>query len=106
MVEQPLLGVAEPVFVGDVARGASDFDVLAMARAQRRILITEDYDFGALIFGDKHEAPPGLIHLVLEGMSKDQRAAKFAAEIERLLQLAPGQFVVFSKHAPRSRPLP
>ncbi len=106
MVEQALRGLADTVFVSNVARGAADSDVLELARKQDRILITEDYDFGTLIFGDRRPPPPGLIHLTLDGMSRDQRDTKFAAEIAHLLLLAPGHFVVFSQHAPRSRPLP
>ncbi|HXG60369.1 MAG TPA: DUF5615 family PIN-like protein [Planctomycetota bacterium] len=36
--------------VAEVARGASDEDVLALALKEERILVTEDKDFGRLVF--------------------------------------------------------
>jgi predicted nuclease of predicted toxin-antitoxin system len=84
MVEPALRSVADVVFVFDVARGAPDPDVMKLARSGKRVLITEDYDFGG-----QHE-----------------RDTKFAAEIAHLLQVAPGRFVIFSRYLLRSRPFP
>lgn len=106
MVDAALRTLADVVYVSDVARGAPDPDVIEFARKEQRILITEDYDFGELIYGDRRPPPPGIVHLALDGMSKAERDAKFSAEIGELLQLAPGNFVVFSRHRPRVRPLP
>ena len=36
--------------VADVARGATDEAVLALASGERRVLLTEDKDFGRLVF--------------------------------------------------------
>lgn len=105
MVESALRPLADVAFVFDIAHSAPDIDILELARQQQRILITEDYDFGALIFGERRAPPIGLIHLALDGMDKNERDQKFAAEIKHLLEVAPGRFVVFSKRAPRSRPL-
>jgi Domain of unknown function (DUF5615) len=79
---------------------------MALARAENRILITEDYDFGALIFGERRPPPPGLIHLVLAGMRVGARDAKFAREAASLLASAPGNFVIFSRGPVRLRPMP
>lgn len=106
MVDAALRPLADVSYVWDVAYGAPDPDVLKLARAEQRILITEGYDFGELIFGAKSPPPPGLIHLALEGMTKSRRDRKFAAEIDELLRLAPGNFIVFSRLRPRVRPLP
>lgn len=38
------------VYVGDAFRGAPDRDVLGQAVRERRVLVTEDYDFGELVF--------------------------------------------------------
>ena len=106
MVHPVLAPIADVLFVFDVARGAADCDIMMLARTENRILITEDYDFGALIFGDQRPPPPGLIHLVLDGMTLAERDAKFAAEASNLLAAAPGQVVVFSRRPMRLRPLP
>ena len=106
MVEPALSRLADVAYVHDVAHSAPDIDVLDLARNENRILITEDYDFGELVFGKGRPPPPGIIHLSLDRMNKDERDEKFAREIAHLLAIAPGQFVVFSDQAPRSRPLP
>lgn len=38
------------VAVSEVARGAEDSVIVELARSQRRILLTEDKDFGQLVF--------------------------------------------------------
>lgn len=106
MVDAALRPLADIVNVSDSAHSAPNPDVLELSRTKQRILITEDYDFGELIYHRGRRPPPGLIHLALDGMTKDQRDTKFAAEVGELLQLAPGCFVVFSRHRPRVRPLP
>lgn len=98
--------ITDVVYVGDLAEGAPDTDVLALAASEQRILVTEDFDFGRLIFKDGAGPPPGLIHLTLAGMTKVERYAKLTAEAEALIAAAPGRFVVFSKGAMRARALP
>lgn len=98
--------IADLVYVGDIASGATDDGVLALARRLGRILVTEDFDFGRMIFGDGIEPPLGVIHLVLARMTKNERQTKLAAEAAALIAAAPGHFVVFSKGVIRARPLP
>ena len=40
----------DSVFAGDVARGASDEEILSLAETDGRILVTDDKDFGELVF--------------------------------------------------------
>jgi len=40
----------DSIFVGDIMRGISDEKVLSWAEKEHRILITDDKDFGELIF--------------------------------------------------------
>lgn len=83
--------------------GADDLAVLAMARAQDRVLVTFDADFGDLVFRHGHAAPPGIIFLRLHPV--DSLTA--ASLIELALQAAPGgQLVVASVNNLRWRPLP
>lgn len=106
MVEPALVALEDTIFVSDVALGAPDVTILDLARREQRILITEDYDFGELIFFRRLPPPLGVIHLALDGMAKEERDSKFASEIAHLLAIAPGNFVVFSRHVPRVRPFP
>jgi predicted nuclease of predicted toxin-antitoxin system len=106
MASAILAPLADVVFVGDMASGAADARVLELARREDRILVTEDYDFARMIFAEGFPPPPGLIHLALAGMTSAERMSKLAAEAAKLIAVAPGRFVVFSKGALRSRPLP
>lgn len=105
LVEPISSPLADVLFVWDAARNAVDEDVLALACAEDRILMTEDFDFGRLIFGDRLPAPPGLIHLVLEGMSRREREERLFAHAVGLLARAQDRFVVISKDAIRARRL-
>lgn len=98
--------VATLIYIGDIANGAPDDDVLALARRENCILVTEDYDFGRLIFGERAPSPPGLIHLALAGMTSAERVAKLTLEATALIQAAPQRFVVFSRGPVRSRSFP
>jgi predicted nuclease of predicted toxin-antitoxin system len=44
------------VAIAEVARGAVDEAVMARALGERRILITEDSDFGELVYGRGHSS--------------------------------------------------
>jgi predicted nuclease of predicted toxin-antitoxin system len=78
------------------SRGASDEELLNRANAEDRILITNDRDFGELIF---RESRPhrGVVFLRLH----DERAANKIRVVEQLLanhsDRLPGQFVVVTE---------
>src|SRR5260370_13562953 len=44
----------EVVAIAEVARGATDEQVLERALEEKRVLITEDLDFGRLVYFDAH----------------------------------------------------
>jgi len=50
------------VAVAEVARGAEDSAIVALARSDARILLTEDKDFGQLVFAAAHHTA-GVIFL-------------------------------------------
>lgn len=85
---------ADLTFVVDLEPSAGDPDVLSLARKQRRILLTEDADFGRLIFAERRAPPPGVILLSLKGVSKTDRVARMIAEAPNVLALAEGRLVV------------
>jgi predicted nuclease of predicted toxin-antitoxin system len=49
------------LWIREVAPGSSDLEVLARARADDRLLITFDKDFGELVFRRGARASPGVI---------------------------------------------
>jgi len=48
-------------FVKEHQRGIIDLDVLETATTQQRLLLTEDKDFGDIVFRDRHPAPFGVV---------------------------------------------
>ena len=69
------------ISVFDEMRGADDIEVLQKSKEQNRILITNDKDFGELVFREK-KPHAGVILLRLE----NERGAKKIAVLKRLLE--------------------
>ena len=67
--------------VYDEARGATDDDILMKAFAENWILLTNDKNFGELVFRE-HRPHHGVIFLRLE----DERSASKIAALEKLIQ--------------------
>jgi len=86
--------------VYDQARGIADDEVMRIAVDQRRVLITNDKDFGGKIYRD-HRQHSGLILLRLE----DERASSKIAVLSHLLAQYADKidkaFVVVSEHRVR-----
>jgi predicted nuclease of predicted toxin-antitoxin system len=86
--------------VFDDRRGARDDEVLALSVSEARIIITNDKDFGEMVFR-RHLSHPGLVLLRLS----DERAANKIAVLRRLLAQfgprIPGSFVVATERAVR-----
>lgn len=62
------------VAVAEVARGASDEEVIHLAASARRILITEDKDFGQLVFAAAR-ANSGVVFVRYPLAARDSLAA-------------------------------
>ncbi len=60
-------------YVGESSGGESDASVLQRARAEQRVILTSDRDFGLLAERDRHE-PPAVILLRLDPLSRTARA--------------------------------
>ena len=91
-------------YVFDSIRGAAADDVLALAFDQRRILLTEDKDFGELVY--RFKKPSHGIILIRIGVKK--RKLKWP-RLKKLLDNYPercaGRFVVIDENKFRFRPL-
>ncbi len=76
-------------FVMESMRGASDTDVLQRAQQEERILLTEDKDFGELVYR-LHRTVPGIILLRFDPEDREKKRARLAAflrhEADRLRQ--------------------
>ena len=73
------------VAIAEVARGAADGAVMARALAERRILITEDSDFGELLYARGHSSAG----VILVRFPNRVRLAKPTSVLEAVDRLGP-----------------
>lgn len=84
---------------------APDDDVMALAIAEDRVLVTEDKDFGELVF--RHgRRPPGVIRLGLPGYWPAEKGARLCEVLASEGDTIIGQVVVVEPDRIRSRALP
>jgi hypothetical protein len=88
----------------DVCAGAPDEDVVALAVAEDRVLVTEDKDFGELAF-QRGLHPVGLIRLALPRQLPAQKAARAVAALAGGVD-ARGVVLTVERGRLRRRPLP
>jgi predicted nuclease of predicted toxin-antitoxin system len=67
----------------DTHPGASDRDVLDLASRERRILLTEDTDFGELAVRLKLPVP-GIVRIDLKSLSREAQAKRVVETLNRL----------------------
>jgi len=101
------LALAPGAFATDwITPTSTDAEVLALARQLDRILVTEDADFGDLIYRDRLPPPPGIILVATQLIPKDERQRRLAELAKDALSIAEGHFVVVGPTRYRYRPLP
>jgi predicted nuclease of predicted toxin-antitoxin system len=88
--------------IRDTARGSSDDVVLARANQLQAILLTEDKDFGEMVYrlGAVH---PGVVLIRLGGVPRDQRVDLVAQVVRDHEAELPGAFTVISRGGVRIR---
>jgi predicted nuclease of predicted toxin-antitoxin system len=84
--------------------GISDDEVLQNAFVEERILLTEDKDFGELIYRLKKPAY-GIILIRIDVRERHDKWPRLEALIEKHEDLLPGYFVVVDLNKYRFRPL-
>jgi len=90
--------------VAELASGATDAEVLQHAHDDRRLLLTEDKDFGELVFRSK-KAVPGLVLLRLDAEKSVIKWGRLEAAIEKFGERLFGRYVVIEEARFRSRAL-
>ena len=91
-------------YVGDLIPSASDEDVLKIAKKENRILITNDKDFGELIFR-LYRNSSGVIFLRLRNDSPENRQRYVSAVIKNLSNKLIHSFVIVNENQIRVRDL-
>lgn len=105
-VAQYLKGAGHDVhFVGDIMPQADDDEILELALDENRILITNDKDFGELVFrgGFEHH---GVLLLRLQDERPNHRAQVVASVLKEHAERLVGNFAVATKKSFRIRAKP
>lgn len=68
------------LYAAEAHRSAADPDLLAIATAENRILVTEDFDFGELLIRDRHPSS-GAIVIFLPASKPQDRAERLVAAL-------------------------
>jgi predicted nuclease of predicted toxin-antitoxin system len=82
-----------------------DREVLSIAVAQERWIVTFDRDYGELIFSQSFPTPPALIYLRLHSY-RPELPGRLLVDLLREPSNLAGQFVVIQDENLRKRPLP
>ena len=85
--------------------GAPDVDVMARAHQEQRVIVSDDTDFGTLVFRDRLAAA-GVILLRMPGLRKHEIAARLAAAVQAHARELLGSFIVLDPENIRIRALP
>lgn len=101
-----LRGIGHDVsYMAEIASGATDAETLRRARDEGRLLLTEDKDFGDLVFRSKMTVP-GVVLLRLDPEKHLFKWTRLTAAIEKFGENFVGRYVVIQETRFRSRPLP
>ena len=82
------------IAIAEVAKGASDEDVLERALREGRVLITEDLDFGKLVYA-RGQASAGVILLRFDHRVRRTAPATVVEAVAKLGSRLQNAFVVF-----------
>jgi predicted nuclease of predicted toxin-antitoxin system len=93
----------DSIFVGDVMSGFNDAAVLAKAEEEKRILITDDKDFGELIF--RLGRPSSGVILLRDPDTRPRKRLEILVKVMKRHRLE-GSFVTLRNDRIRIRKLP
>jgi predicted nuclease of predicted toxin-antitoxin system len=92
------------LYVGEGAKGLSDAEVMTLALQEGRLLLTEDKDFGDLVFR-RERAVPGVVLVRIGSDNPSRKAARLTAAIEKYGEGLFGRYMVIEAGRFRSRRL-
>jgi predicted nuclease of predicted toxin-antitoxin system len=92
------------VYMSDVAPRTTDADVMRRADGENRLLLTEDKDFGDLVFRQAQPVP-GIVLLRIDSSRRLSKGPRLLAAIDRFGDTLFGRYTVIEDARFRSRPL-
>ena len=93
-------------WIGEIAPGASDRQVLAQAASQGRVIITFDTDLGELVYRHDEPAAAGVVLLRFSPSSPLEPATVLLKIVEDASVALVGHFTVVARDHIRQRPMP
>ncbi len=93
-------------FIAKDAPALPDKRIIEYASAHQMIILTEDHDFGTLIFRDHVTPPPGIVLLTLQNVTTEQARQRFAQVWPSLRKSVAGRFRLVTADAIRQRAMP
>src|SRR3954452_2708209 len=97
-------GGHDVLYVAETAGGLSDTDVIALALRENRIMLTDDKDFGDLVFR-RRQAVSGVVLMRVAPEMPKLKSQRLTAAIERYGNELFGRYVVIEDSRLRSRML-
>ncbi len=104
LVSQLRVAGHDVVYVAEVAPATSDADVMMRAQAEDRLLLTEDKDFGDLVFR-RGQSVPGVVLLRIDPAMRTSKSLRLEAAIGRFGENLLGRYTIIEAARYRSRPL-
>jgi predicted nuclease of predicted toxin-antitoxin system len=92
----------DTIFVGDKRPGSADETVLAWAESEERILVTDDKDFGELVF--RLDRPTTGVVLLRTSTANSRRRVRILLDVIRNMQLE-GSFTTVTENRIKTRKL-
>ena len=92
------------VYMADVAPRATDGEVMSRADAESRLLLTEDKDFGDLVFRQAKPVP-GIVLLRIDSSRRLRKGPRLSEAIDRFGNTLFGRYTVIEDARFRGRPL-
>ena len=92
------------IYVAEVAPAESDATIIGRAQRDGRLLLTEDKDFGDLVFR-QGKPVPGVVLLRVDPAMHALKAERLGAAIERFGDNLFGRYMIIEEARFRSRPL-
>jgi predicted nuclease of predicted toxin-antitoxin system len=90
------------LYVAEIASGTADSNIVERADQEHRLLLTEDKDFGELVFR-WHRAAPGIVLLRILQERHTQKWVRLAAAISTYGEKLLGRYTVVEDDRIRSR---
>ena len=92
--------------VSERSQGASDTDVLAIARAEERLLVTFDRDFGELVFSHRQSPPIGIVFFRFVPVDPEEPARVLLDLLRHSSIALDDRFTVATRDTVRQRNMP